>query len=129
MDAGHGDAGGRYGERGDTVSGSMTLDIACTFPARLMGLAGSHRPEAALLLVPCSGVHTYTMTRPIDVAFVSAEGEIVESHRCVPPRKRLRNRGSVAVLERYSTNARWPEEGEALRLGWNDRNDQDRRTP
>ena len=129
MDAGHGDASWRHGERGDTMSGSMTVDIACTFAARLKGLAGNHRSDAVLLLVPCSDVHTYTMARPIDVAFVSAEGEIVESHRCVPPRKRLRNRGSVAVLERYSTNARWPEEGEAFRLGWNDRNDQDRRTP
>ena len=94
----------------------MKVEIACSLAARLRGLAGRDSFEGALLLVPCNDVHTFTMHRQIDIAFVVADGTVLESLRNVPPRRRMRNRKAVAVIERYSSRDWWPTTGDVLEL-------------
>lgn len=92
----------------------MRLEIACTMRARLLGLFGRPGFDGVLLLVPCHDIHTFGMRRPIDVSFVSADGLVVESHRAVLPRRRLKNRKAVATLERFASDAPWFAPGDRI---------------
>ena len=94
----------------------MKVEIACSLAARLRGLAGRDSFDCALLLVPCNDVHTFTMHRQIDIAFVAPDGTVLESLRDVPPRRRMRNRKAVAVIERFSSREWWPVMGDVLEL-------------
>ena len=77
----------------------MKVQIASSTASRLRGLAGSGASSEAIALVPCHDIHTFTMARPIDVAFVSTAGVVLESHRAVPPMRRASARSrSSAVL-------------------------------
>lgn len=93
----------------------MRVEIACSMRSRLMGLYGRGSFDGALLLVPCNDVHTFGMRRPIDVAFVAADGVVLESHRSVAPNCRLRNRRAAATIERFSSADPWYEPGDLLR--------------
>ena len=56
------------------------------FP-RLIGLMG-HAPLAegeGLLIVPCNSIHTHFMRFPIDVLYVSKDGEVVAVDRAMAP--------------------------------------------
>ena len=55
-----------------------------------------------LVLIPCHDIHTAGMRRSLDVAFVDANGVVLETHRNVSKFKRLRCKGSFAVFERYA---------------------------
>jgi uncharacterized membrane protein (UPF0127 family) len=88
--------------------GPVPLEVAASFRARSRGLLGRTGVEGALLLSPCSGVHTLGMRFPIDVAFLD-RGLTVLAVRTVPPwrltRQRLRARH---VLEAEAgAMARW----------------------
>lgn len=93
----------------------MNVVLACTLRQRLMGLHGHGALDGVLLLVPCNDIHTCGMCRPIDVAFVSAHGEVLESHRHVEPWRRLRNGRATATLERFSSDEAWFEPGDRIR--------------
>ena len=96
------------------------LACACTLRARLRGLLGLDGYEGVLMLAPCRDIHTFGMRFPIDVAFVSEAGEVLEVHRGIMPRRRLRCRKAVAVLERASNeNAPWYRKGDRVRLEMN----------
>ena len=94
----------------------MRLSIACKTLSRLRGLAGNVSDDAVLMLAPCNDVHTFTMRRAIDVAFASWDGVVLESHREVLPRRRLRNRRAAITLERYSRDGPWYEPGDWINL-------------
>lgn len=94
----------------------MKFVIASSVGSRLRGLAGKADEGCVLVLAPCHDIHTYTMRRPIDVAFVSGEGVVLASYRGVAPRRRLRNGGAAVVLERYAEKGRWFEEGERVAI-------------
>lgn len=79
-----------------------TLKLAGRFPARVKGLLRA-KPGGVLLLMPCNDVHTVGMSDLLDIAFVDADGCIIESYRAVAPFRRIRCRKAVAVLERFST--------------------------
>lgn len=82
---------------------------------RARGLLFRRPGDEAMLFLPCNDIHTVGMRRRIDVAFVDATGLVMEAHRDVGPLRRLRNRGAVAVLERFSTTATpWLEPGDRL---------------
>jgi uncharacterized membrane protein (UPF0127 family) len=85
-----------------TESGAVVLE-ATTFRARLLGLAGLRPgdlpPRHALLLRPCSSVHTFGMRFPIDVAFADRDGAILRLAPEVPPRRVLRHPGAAMTLE------------------------------
>ena len=60
---------------------------ASTFVQRLVGLLGrAHLPLGeALLIAPCSSIHTFFMRMSIDVAFLDADGVIVKQLEALPP--------------------------------------------
>ena len=75
---------------------------ANTFLARLVGLLGrsSLTPGEALLIEPCSSVHTAFMRFTIDVVFVDKDGRVV---KITPNMRPFRVRGvfkaSCSVIE------------------------------
>ena len=93
------------------------LWFACTPLARLRGL-GAHRGEKGLLvLAPCGDVHTFGMPAPIDVAFADGRGNVIETHRNVPPMRRLRCRGARCTVERWADpGGAWFSPGDRLAL-------------
>jgi uncharacterized membrane protein (UPF0127 family) len=64
---------------GAKVPVASRVEIAVSRRARRRGLLGRQRLDtnAALVLVPCSAVHTACMRFPIDVVFVNREGRAV----------------------------------------------------
>jgi hypothetical protein len=64
---------------------------AGSFRPRLLGLALLRAHELpsghALLIKPCSSIHTFGMRFPIDVAFADADGEVLRVIRDVAPRR------------------------------------------
>lgn len=95
----------------------METIIACTLWQRLRGLFGRDGFTGELLLLPCDDVHTFGMRRAIDVAFLAGGGTVLEVHRSVSPRRRLRCRGAGATLERFARDGPWLEPGERVDLG------------
>ena len=92
----------------------MNLEIACTMRSRLLGLFGRPGFDGVLLLVPCHDIHTFGMSRPIDVAFVASDGTVLEAHRGVEPCHRLKNREAAATLERHAAPDPWFEPGDRI---------------
>ena len=92
----------------------VDYEIASTMGARLRGLIGRSGFGGVLMLVPCHDIHTFGMGRPLDVAFVAADGTVVEAHRGVAPRRRLKNREAVAALERFAVDSPWFEPGDRI---------------
>lgn len=92
----------------------MKVEIACSIHARLIGLHGRDSIDGALLLVPCNDIHTFGMRQPIDVAFVAADGSVIESYRGVAPNRRIKSRRACATLERFSSDDAWYEPGDLI---------------
>ena len=90
----------------------MKMTLACSMRERLVGLLGRTSFDGALLLAPCNDIHTFGMRRPLDVAFVAADGTVLEAHRGVTPNRRLRNRRASATLERFASEDTWYEPGD-----------------
>ena len=86
--------------RGTVLGGDIRL--AASWFARLKGFLGAPEPRngEGLLLVPCNAIHTYGMSFPLDVLFLSGEGRVVRTVQDLPPGRRT-NRviEGVYVLE------------------------------
>lgn len=108
------------GEAVATDKATIRFRLAATYASRVRGLLGTKptggpSPEA-LLLVPCSSIHTFGMSYALDVAFIDSRGQVIKACEGVQPGNVVRCRGSVAVLERESCGAPWLVPGERLRL-------------
>lgn len=77
------------------------LRIADTFFSRLRGLLGTKTLPAgeALLIRPCSDIHMFGMKYAIDVAFVSACGEVLQTLEALAPGRTAGCRGAGYVVE------------------------------
>jgi hypothetical protein len=78
------------------------LEIAGSFWSRLAGLQFRRElpPNSALLLAPCSSVHTGFVRFPLDVAFLDREGVVLAVRRNLRPwRLAFGPRRSHAVVE------------------------------
>jgi len=76
--------------------------VANTFWSRLRGLIGSDGlgPGEGLIIRRCNSIHTHFMRFPIDVLYVSAEGEVVAIDHALPPWRFGRiHRGARFVVE------------------------------
>lgn len=87
------------------VAGAVVL-YARRSRARLLGLA-LVRPHQlpsrhALLLEPCSSIHTFGMQFAIDVAFADAEGVVLRVVRDVAPRRVTRCPRATVALEAHA---------------------------
>lgn len=62
-------------------------EVAGNLIGRLRGLIGRPplQPGQGLLIKPCSGIHTFGMSFPIDLAFANAKGQIIDVASRVPP--------------------------------------------
>ncbi len=63
------------------------LKVATTFFSRFLGLMGraSLPTDEAILFPRCNSIHTFFMRFPIDVVFLSAEGDVVAAVRSLSP--------------------------------------------
>jgi uncharacterized membrane protein (UPF0127 family) len=85
------------------------VEIAATRGARRRGLLGrDHLDEAsAMLLAPCSSVHTVGMRFPIDVVFVDRQGYAVKVVRNLRPWRIALSTSGRAVIEMAAGSLRW----------------------
>ncbi|ACX51905.1 protein of unknown function DUF192 [Ammonifex degensii KC4] len=99
------------------------LRVASTFFSRLRGLTFRRGmlPGEALLLYPRRAVHTCFVRFPVDVVFLSREGEVVRVERKVPPWRVLGpERRAYAALELPAGAADLAgiEVGQSLEVPW-----------
>ncbi|MFC5718918.1 DUF192 domain-containing protein [Streptomyces gamaensis] len=78
---------------------SVPLEIAASYRARTRGLLGRDGVEGALLLTPASGIHTFRMRFPIDVAYLDRELTVLAVRTMRPGRLGLPRPRSRHVLE------------------------------
>jgi uncharacterized protein len=89
----------RHASSGQLVA--STLIAAFDRATRNKGLLGRHAlaPGSAMILAPCSSVHTFFMKFPIDIVFVARDGRVVKIRsRCGPWRLAF-GVGAFAVIE------------------------------
>ena len=99
------DAKGPVSGQGSSLGEALPLVLAGGSARKARGLLFTRPNEGALLLMPCGDVHTVGMRHRLDIAFVDAAGVVLESYRSVGPFRRLRRKGAVAVVERFSSCA------------------------
>lgn len=94
--------------------------IASTLSERARGLLGTdreHMEAGALLITPCSAVHTIGMRYPIDVAFLASGGLVLSVHHWVRPgRLHISHKGAEAVLERPARVGSWLAPGDTVSI-------------
>jgi uncharacterized membrane protein (UPF0127 family) len=76
-----------------------SLEVATSWRERRKGLMGRDGVEGALLLRPCTSVHTAGMRFDIDVAFCDEHLKVLETVRMRRWRLGLPRRGARSVLE------------------------------
>ena len=76
-----------------------SLEVATSRRDRRKGLMGRDSVEGALLLRPCTSVHTACMRFAIDVAFCDDDLKVLETVRMRRWRVGLPRRGASCVLE------------------------------
>ena len=86
---------------GRAIPVASRVEIAVSRRARRRGLLGRQRLDsnAALLLVPCTAVHTACMRFPIDVIFVNREGRAVHIVSRMQPWRMAMSPSAHAVIE------------------------------
>lgn len=85
---------------------------------RNRGLLGrdSFAPGSALIIAPCTSVHTWFMRFPIDVVFVSKLGEIKKVRPAVGPWRLAAAWNSFAVVELPAGGAGNSRPGDILQI-------------
>ena len=78
-----------------------TIEIAGDSGARRRGLLGRDRlaTGTALVIAPCSAVHTFGMRFSIDVIFAARDGRVMKMARDVAPRRLAVAWGAFAAIE------------------------------
>ncbi|MFG2634901.1 DUF192 domain-containing protein [Streptomyces sp. NPDC048362] len=92
---------------------TVPLEISTSYRARTRGLLDRDSIDGAMLLSPASGVHTFGMRMPIDVAYLDRGLTVLAVRTMRPGRLGLPRPRSRHVLEaRAGTMAGW-----GLRVG------------
>ena len=88
-----------YAERGSVLA--REVEPAFDSKTRKKGLLGRESIPAdyALIIAPCSAVHTFSMRVPIDLIFVTKDGTITKTCRGVKPWRMAGSLGAYAVIE------------------------------
>jgi uncharacterized membrane protein (UPF0127 family) len=86
--------------RNDAVL-ATEVRVAGDSAARRRGLLGLDEMPAgqALIIAPCSAIHTWFMRFTIDVAFVTKTGEVVKRYDALPPWRMAIAWRAFAVIE------------------------------
>ncbi|WP_405457413.1 DUF192 domain-containing protein [Streptomyces sp. NBC_00101] len=86
----------------------IPLRVAASYRARTRGLLGEDGIEGALLLTPCSSVHTFRMRFAIDVAYLDRKFNVLAVCTMEPGRLGLpRLRARHAVESRAGAMDAW----------------------
>lgn len=93
-----------------------TLIPAFDRKSRNQGLLGRDGlpSGSALILAPCSSVHTWFMRFPIDILFVSRTGHVLKVRRAVGPWRVALRLGAFAVVETPAHGTTGTEVGHQL---------------
>ncbi len=85
------------------------VEIAATRTSRRRGLLGrdSLAETSAMLIAPCSSIHTIGMRFPIDVVFVDRQGFALKIVRNLRPWRIALAAGSQAVIEMAAGSLEW----------------------
>lgn len=86
-----------------------------TFRERLTGLLGTTEQAEPVLITHCDSIHTFGMNYPLDVAFVSEEGIVLETRRLWPGKVAHCPNGSF-VLEWPAGQGAWLKKGDKVAL-------------
>ncbi len=80
---------------------ATVVETAFDSARRRRGLLGRESLGAghALVIAPCSLVHTFAMQFPIDIVFVARDGRVLKVVPHVPPRRIAGSFGAFAALE------------------------------
>ena len=80
---------------------ATTVHTAFDSSSRKQGLLGRARlaPAEALVIAPCSAIHTFSMKFPIDVIFAARDGRVLKTREAIPPRRMSASLGAFAVIE------------------------------
>ncbi len=80
---------GRFGLWNTRSGEALATRVVAAFESgsRRQGLLGRHGlpPGEALVLAPCSSVHTAFMRFPLDLVFLARDGRVVKTAAGVPP--------------------------------------------
>ena len=89
----------RHASSGQLVA--STLIAAFDRATRNKGLLGRHElaPGSAMILAPCSSVHTFFMKFIIDVVFVDRNGSVLKGVADLKPWRIAARPGAYAVIE------------------------------
>ncbi|MFF4717455.1 DUF192 domain-containing protein [Streptomyces eurythermus] len=86
-------------DTGEVPAASVPLEISASYRARTRGLLGRDAVDGAMLLSPASGVHTFGMRIPIDVAYLDRRLTVVAVRTMPPGRLGLPRPRARHVLE------------------------------
>jgi uncharacterized membrane protein (UPF0127 family) len=80
---------------------ATTVEAAFDSAARKKGLLGRDglAEDTAIVIAPCSAVHTFAMRFPIDVIFARRDGRIVKIRSAMPASRISAAMGAFAVVE------------------------------
>lgn len=90
------------------------IEFAATLLERLRGMLFRKPDGTTRLLIPCNDIHTFGMKYPLDIAFISKQGTVLEVHRNVPPGHRIKRRDASMVAERFAKDGEWFYAGEVI---------------
>lgn len=118
-----GEAGGSSAGGDGASSSGLPIVWATSLLGRLRGLLGREGFEGLCLIVPCDDIHTFGLGKPIDAAFVGADGRVLSVWRSMPPLRRRRIYGAAFVVERFAREGVWLQAGDVLGLRVEERAD------
>lgn len=80
---------------------ATTVEAAFDSATRTRGLLGRQclAPDHALVIAPCSAIHTFGMQFPIDVIFVAGDGRILKIRRNMRAGRMTASIGAFATVE------------------------------
>ncbi|WP_030346044.1 DUF192 domain-containing protein [Streptomyces sp. NRRL S-1022] len=86
-------------DSGVVLGAPVPLEISASYRARTKGLLGRDSLDGAMLLSPASGVHTFGMRIPIDVAYLDRNLTVLAVRTMPPGRLGLPRLRARHVLE------------------------------
>ncbi|MCC5480676.1 DUF192 domain-containing protein [Streptomyces barringtoniae] len=95
------------GEKPTAAPLTLPLEIAASYRARTKGLLGRDSVAGAMLLTPASGVHTFGMRIPIDVAYLDRHLTVLAVRTMPPGRLGLPRLRARHVLEAEAGAMAW----------------------
>ncbi len=101
----------------DVSGDAEPIEMATSAGSRLRGMLFRDPDDITRLLVPCRDIHTFGMRYPLDIAFISKDGCVLEVHRNVEGRRRIKRKEASMVAERFSREGDWLKAGDVIRLG------------